>query len=112
MLGLAFCFNFWLRPWAKDLGITQVVAVVVVVALFHLSHFLFKRNQSEKIILLWESNQGPLAPKPITLSTELLQHCYIYHGKLSIKLKDFKNQPADLAPVLAVVSLFADIEKH
>ena len=30
------------RPSAKDLGITQVVVVVLV--LFHLSHFLLKRN--------------------------------------------------------------------
>ena len=40
--------TFCLRPSAKDLGITRVVVVVVVVVLFHLSHFLFKRNLSEK----------------------------------------------------------------
>ena len=36
--------DFCLRPLAKDQGITQVVVVLV---LFHLPHFLFKRNKSE-----------------------------------------------------------------
>ena len=38
-------FSFCLRPSAKDLGITRVVVVLV---LFHVSHFLIKRNLSEK----------------------------------------------------------------
>ena len=41
---LAYC----LQPSAKDLGITRIVVDVdVVVVLFHLSHFLFKRNSGE-----------------------------------------------------------------
>ena len=36
---------FCMRPSAKDLGITRVVIVLV---LFRLAHFLFKRNLSEK----------------------------------------------------------------
>ena len=43
---------------AKDQGITLVVVVLV---LFHLYHFLFKRNTREKIIPDHESNHGPLA---------------------------------------------------
>ena len=39
----SFFQDFSLRPAAKDLGITRVVVV------FHLSHFLVKRNLSEKI---------------------------------------------------------------
>ena len=38
-----FC-HYCLQPSAQDLGITRVVVVVLVVVLFHVSHFLFKRN--------------------------------------------------------------------
>ena len=45
-------YDFWLRPSAKDLGITWVVlvvlVVVVVVVVHHLVHLLFKRNVCEK----------------------------------------------------------------
>ena len=43
--------GFCLRLSAKDQGITRVVAVVVggvLLVIFHLSHFLFKRNLREK----------------------------------------------------------------
>ena len=42
--GVCFC----LRPSAKDLGITRIVVLVLVLFLSHLSHFLFKRSLSEK----------------------------------------------------------------
>ena len=50
-----FYILFCLRPSAKDLGIT---GVVIVLFLFHLSHFLFKRNLSEKILPDWEIEPG------------------------------------------------------
>ena len=52
--------HFCLQPSAKDLGITGVVVLaVVLVLLFHLSHFLFKRNLSEKILPVRESFGTP-----------------------------------------------------
>ena len=71
------CFCLW--PSAKDQGITQVVVSVV---LFNLSHFLFKRNLSEKILPHCESNQGPWASQQSIPSTELKQHCYILSWKI------------------------------
>ena len=71
------CFCLW--PSAKDQGITQVVVSVV---LFNLSHFLFKRNLSEKILPHCESNQGPWASQQSILSTELKQNCYIFSWKI------------------------------
>ena len=44
----------------------------MVIFLFHLSHFLFKRNLSEKILPDRELNRVLLAPQPSTLSTGLL----------------------------------------
>ena len=66
--------SFCLRPSAEDQGFAWVVVVLV---LFHFSHFLFKRNWNEKIIPDRESYRGPIAPQPSTLSTELQQHYYI-----------------------------------
>ena len=57
-----------LRPSAKDQGITRVFFVVV---LFHFSHFLFKRNLSEKTLPSRESNRGPWSRQPSFISTEL-----------------------------------------
>ena len=50
-----------------------------------------------------ELNRGLLALQRSTLATELQQLCYRYNGKLSRSVKNFKNQAADLAPVLAKV---------
>ena len=66
---------FCLRPSAKDQGITWAVVVVVLVLAHHLVHFLLKINLSE-FLPSWESNRGPLAPQPCTLSTELLHYWY------------------------------------
>ena len=51
---------------------------------FHLNHFLFKRNLSEKILPQRESNQGPSAPQQSALSTKLQKYCYYNEGKLPI----------------------------
>ena len=56
---------FFLRPLAKDQGITWVVFLVPVV-LHHLVHFLLKRNLSEKNLAGWESNRGPSDLQPST----------------------------------------------
>ena len=54
----------------------------------------------KKILPDQESNQGPSAPQPGTLSTELQPHSYSSCKKLFILLKNVKNHAADLGPVL------------
>ena len=88
----SFIQDLCLRPTAKDLGITRVDVV------FHLSHFLFKRNLSEKYLPGRDSNRGPFAQQSSALPTELQKPCYGGGGK-------FDNQASDLAPVLALVVL-------
>ena len=90
---------FCLRPSTKEQGITQVVVVLVV--LFHLSHFFIKRALREKILPSCDTNLGPLLHQSSTLPTELYDNItQMFENYL---LKDFKNNAADLAPVLALV---------
>ena len=48
--------DFSLRPPAEDLGITRISALVVLV-IFHLSHFLLTQSKWKQILLDQESKQ-------------------------------------------------------
>ena len=88
--------TFCRRPSAKDLGITRVVAV-----LFHLSHFLFKRNRSEKnLSLIGTQIRGFWHPSQALYQ---LSNSNIVTLTLESYLFNFKNHTTDLAPALALV---------
>ena len=62
--------------WPKTKDKYTPVVVLDDDVLFYLSHFLFKRNLSEKILTSRESNQCPWTHQSSALSTELQIHCY------------------------------------
>ena len=91
-------FPFCQQPSAKDQGINWVVVLV----LFHSSHFLFKRNRSEKNSLWSGIKSGTFGP-PIERCTNCAIETLFQTCLKIIYLKISKNQTSDLAPVLALV---------
>ena len=93
--------NFCLRPLAKHQGTTRTVVVASVV-LFHLPHFLLKRNLSEK-----NSSRLGFKPKSLympvnhSISWDIVT---LIHQSWKIINLTFKSQHANLVPVPALLS--------
>ena len=98
---LLWLWTFCMRSSAKDLGITRVAVVLV---LFHLSHFLFKRNLCKKNLPDRDSNWGCFLPQPSNLINWALAALLHTHWEIVYLRSEFKkNHTADLAQVLVLV---------
>ena len=112
MVSMFSCVHFCLRPSAKDQEIIQAVVVVVVaVVLSHLSHFIFKRNLSEKLFFLAENLTRVLlcaSQAFYQLSYSNIDSPAMENYLFNLKkfryptFSNFKNQAADRGSVLGL----------